>query len=148
MAFFGGGFEWAVRPFAQRDSILQRYIDSRPPEADNELANIRWGAKSTFGFRKGSYVTAPGVHVTFPPDEPETPDESPEEITLDFTEVSREETEERRVENPDDSEQYVNVKDVTVWLAEGPDIRPDSMLGPEGRRSKIYWRFTFTPPEE
>jgi len=149
MPFFGQGIEWAIRPFQLREAILQRMIDRRPPAAEGGTANIRWGAQSTFGFKEGDWALGPEVTVIYPdPDPPENPEEFPEAVTLDFQEESREETEERRVENPDDPDQYVMVKDVTVIVFSGPDLRPPDMVGREGRQSKLYYRYTFTPPEE
>lgn len=149
MPFLGPGIEWAIRPFEHRDAVLQRLIDRRPPEADSGEANIRWGAPSTFGFQKGNIGIGPEVIINWPdPEDPEEPDEAPEEVTLDFTEVARTETEERRVENPDDEDQYVMVKDVSVIVFSGPDLRPETMLGRGGRQNKIYYRYTFDPPSE
>lgn len=146
---YGQGIEYAIRPFSRRDAVLQRLIDRRPPEADPSLPNIRWGRPSTFGFSKsGGWAPAPPVTIIYPEPDPETPEEVPEEITIDFVETTREETEERRVENPDDPDQYVMVKDVTVIVFKGPDLRPSETVGREGRQPFIYYRYTFTPPEE
>lgn len=144
---FGQGMEWAIRPFAGRDAAIQRLVDRRPPEADGSAANIRWGKPSGFGFSPGGFGIVTTT-VIYPTPDPDDPDSVPEDITLDFTEVSREETDEIRIENPDDEDQYVMVKDVTVIVFEGPDIRPDSMVGDEGRQTKIFYRYTFTPPSE
>lgn len=145
----GPAIEWAFSPYVERDNVLQRYVDSRPPENLDDEANIRWGATSTFGFESGAgFGEAPTVTVTYPPTEDDTDPENPADIYVDFEEVQelREETE-VRVENPDDSEQYVMVKNVDVIVFEGPDLRPDALVGREGRQQKIRYRYTLHTPE-
>jgi len=146
-AFFGQTVEWSVNPFAGRDRVLQRYVNSRPPENPDAEANIRWGGKSTWQFVSGGGFQPHDIIVNLPESDPDTPEEAPEEITLDFDEVTREETE-VRVENPDDADQYVIVKNVDVIVFKGPDLRPPELIGREGRQQEIYYRYTLHTPEE
>lgn len=115
---FGGSFEWVVRPFEKRDAALQRFIDSRPPEADQGDANIRWGKKSTFGFGvAGGFVIAPNVNVIYPPDEE---DEDPQQPPRQHNTVAID-TEDVRVENPDDSSQYLIEQRIKSIVFSNPD---------------------------
>ena len=92
----------------------ERIAAKRPPESDAE-ANIRWGAASRFEIlRKADQVaTDPrSVSVDYPvppPEEEEEQGEPPQRVTLTF-DLTPTSTEEVRVENPDDSEQYVIVQ--------------------------------------
>jgi hypothetical protein len=162
MAFFGGGI---VFPSFGRDQILQRYVAARPPENQDAEANIRWGKKSTWQFKRSPSTEQPtdialvegsttgdrrpalAPTVTYPEEEPETPDDTSEKIVVDFIEVARD-VEEVRVENPEDSDQYVIVENTTVILFKGPDLRPPDLIGKEGRQQAIYYRYTFESQDD
>ena len=154
-AFGGGlvGFETdtAVRgfvssdPYAQR--VIRRLIARRPGDSDSQ-ASIRWGGPSRFEARAKTYPT-----VNF--NSPENRDATTAEVdipTLEFTEYSRIE-EEVRVENPEDSDQYVIVARATEIQFQGPDLRVEG--GVDGldivpktfRFPWILWKFTFDYPE-
>lgn len=147
-AFLAGGIEWAIRPFQQAEGVLARIVAQRPPVDEDAEANLRWGKESDFdepvrGGLIGTTVTI--TYPDFPPDDPE--DVPPETQVLEFEEISRE-SETVRVENPDDEDQYVMVKRALVSLLQGPDIRPDSQVGTEGRQPFIYVRVTWKNEEE
>lgn len=150
MGRFLGGIEWGPST-AARDAVLQRFVDSRPPEREDDEADIRWGAKSTWQFQdEGEFQSNRVTIVRNFPDRPEDEEElEAKEVVVDFAEVPelRQETE-VRVENPDDSEQYVIVKNVDVIVFEGPDLRPQDLIGEEGRQDRVYYRYTLTTPEE
>ncbi len=91
------------------DLILQNLLRPRPPENEDNEAELCWGGESDFT------ENPPAVVYTKPP----TPDNSdgdsgaPTNVSMiTFTEMSRKVTK-IRVENPDDSEQYVMVEDAT-----------------------------------
>lgn len=89
---------------------------NRPPEVEGG-ACIRWGRASQFD--DTSSIDRPRITFDWPDDE----DEAEEEIiTLDYQEVMRA-VSEIRVENPEDSEQYVMVERIENITFRGPDGR-------------------------
>lgn len=117
MGALGVGYEWAIRS-GGRDEILQRFRDRaiQRPEDEPE-ASICWGRPSTFG-REEPQAIVPSIIVNFP----ELNDEEDEAID-EWQEIERQETDEIRIENPDDSDQYVMVVDVVSMLFQRPDGR-------------------------
>ena len=81
---------------------LQKRISRVPPENEDLEANVRWGTGGT------TPQPVPWNFITFDEDDEEPEDPEPEEQTITYDEVSRE-TEDIRVENPDDPEIYVMV---------------------------------------
>jgi len=112
MSWWGGGVEWGVRPFQAREDLLQRYVEQRPPENQDAVANIRWGKKSTFGFLGGNFQIAPTVIIHYYTDPGDD-----DELQIDWHDQVAVDTEDVRVENPDDEEQYVIDQRMTqgVW---------------------------------
>lgn len=123
----GMWMERMVRPFDGAQRVLQRAIDSRPPERDNSDTDIRWGAASRFEISHPEQPTNPSVVVgggsTGPDEEPATPPG-----ILVFTEVEKY-VEEVRIENPEDPEQYVDTTR-RVWSL---------FLGPDGLYRQFVW---------
>ena len=135
------GLEKAIEPadrFASANRYLQRIVDSRPPPKEAAEANIRWGASSSFGFKDADQFIYPTHRVNFPPDKDDEEFLSVAEIS--FSEEVRQTTE-KRVENPEDSEQYVIVEVIDSITFSGPDLRPDSMVGKEGRQGFVLYTF-------
>lgn len=112
---YSGPFEQVSRPFAVND-VLQRALDARPPQDNSETAELRWGAQPQFDIVDPTQVTQPSVTVTFP-DDPNNPDNNgvPDSAVLVATEIWRD-TKTVRVENPNDSSQYVDVEDAVKSL--------------------------------
>lgn len=81
---------------------LQKRISRVPPENEDLEANIRWGTGGT------TPEVVPWNFITFDEGDEEPEDPEPEEQTITYDEVSRE-TEDIRVESPDDPEIYVMV---------------------------------------
>lgn len=106
--------EVLVRPFQASDRILAR---RRPKEVEpeNEDATITWGRAANFNLTATDSFTTIIINDGDEPDEPEEPPSA-----LVWTETYRA-TEDVRVENPDDSEQYVVVQRIReIWFV-GPD---------------------------
>ena len=145
MAMRIGGASQARYDESQR--ILERLVLAKPPESDAD-ANIRWGKPSDFDLvGGGSGRQQPTITIIWPPD-PEcdetgssttnnscvqtlTPacEEAP--VFNTFTEVCRI-TEDVRVENPDDSDQYVIVQRIKQIVFQGG--------------SGSYYVYTLNPP--
>ena len=109
---WGAPIEWGSRPFAEADALLQKFVEQRPAVNLDAVANIRWGKDSTWGFLNSSGYTNINTTVIYPTD-PGDDDEDPitwyDQVAVD--------TEDVRIENPDDSEQYVIDQRMTqgVW---------------------------------
>lgn len=83
---------------------LAKRLSRIPPENEDLAANVRWGGPGDMG------QPIPWTYYSWPRDQPEPDDEpEPQELTINYNEVSRE-TDEVRVENPDDKEIYVMVE--------------------------------------
>ena len=132
-------------PYAQR--VIRRLIARRPGPSDSE-ASIRWGGPSRFEARAPVFPT-----VTVNDDD----DQDDVNLTvnipvLEFTEDERTE-EEVRVENPDDSEQYVIVARATEIIFRGPDLRPEGgvpgypIIPKTFRFPYIFYKFIYNYPE-
>jgi hypothetical protein len=112
------------------EDVLQRLRAKKPPVDDSGEADLRWGKASNFTLTesKDNQPTNPSYKVNFPGSggvtDPEVP---PEAQVFDFQEYGRA-VEVVRVENPDDSEQWVDVERINVIV----------FLGPDGN----YWRYT------
>ena len=107
------------------EAILQRALAKVKPEGDGE-AHFRFGKAARF--EQATQQSGPSIRVEYPDDSGGQMDD-PEIVVLDFDEIDREE-ETIRVENPDDSEQYVMVKRCKRILF-------------QGRADGIYRRFNF-----
>lgn len=100
------------------DDVLKRALSKVKPDEGGD-AHFRFGKASRFTLTDPTQKTNPGVHYTWPDDGNQ--DDEPKEIhIIEYDEVSRQ-TETIRVENPDDSEQYVMVKNVLRIIFQGRD---------------------------
>lgn len=127
--------ERIVRPFqaSPLPPILRVESDAVDP-ADLEIVEQHWGASGTDPRNYLSSIIWPPP----PPPPPPPPGEPPTEI---FTEIFRV-TDTVRVENPDDSEQYVMVKRISQIVFSGPDLRP--VIPGQDRFSQIFYEFDLT----
>lgn len=100
------------------DSVLKRVLSKVKPDEGGD-AHFRFGKASRFTAVTPDPRTQPSISVTWPDDGNQ--DDEPKEIhIIEYDEVSRQ-TETIRVENPDDSEQYVMVKNVLRIIFQGRD---------------------------
>jgi hypothetical protein len=103
-------------------------------------AEIRWGGPSQFEYDNSdtNFTTTNNYNVTYPPGSGggtgTDPDDEVNEKTYNFTETERDTTV-VRVENPNDSNVYVDIERINWIIFEGP---------PEGEKNDIrtYWKFT------
>ena len=135
--------------YEESQRILDRIVLERPLPSDAE-ANIRWGDSSDFDLVSGSgnqVPTQPTITIIIPPDPECDPDDQqvidwgcaslspdacgPQVEVYKLTEICRN-TEDVRVENPNDSDQYVIVQRIKQIYFE------DS----QGR----YFSFNLNPP--
>lgn len=101
-------------------------VYTKPPRGETGEASIRWGAQSDFNYSPG--VTQSGAGFTLKPDEnPTQPTNRPREII--WSEVSRR-TQRKRVENPDDPDQYVIVARITQIVFSTPQGNVKMILRP------------------
>lgn len=121
-----GSFGDAVRGFTAAELLLQRLVKQRPADGEESAAEAIWGKPSNFQVadinelgtvNEGTVVVWPDDQGTFV-----TPI-----TTINFEETERTVTT-VRVENPDDSDQYVMVKRVETITFKGPDLRPKELL--------------------
>ena len=109
-----GTMEEITRPFGEAQILIDRLKALRPVSGEEEgEAIIRWGAKASFNIQIDD---ATGISINLE----EGQDPPPEKKTIEFTELERE-TDEVRVENPDDPEQFVMVARITSITFDGPD---------------------------
>lgn len=90
------------------EEVLKKLAARRPPVDDSGEADFRFGAPSNFTLIEPEKPTNPRVIVNTGGGDDEEPI-PPEAQVLVFTEVYKE-TEEVRVENPEDEEDYVIVR--------------------------------------
>ena len=124
--------------FDESQRVLDRLVLQRSAPNDEAEANIRWGEASDFDLvgGSGSNVSQPTINIIWPPDpecefdilrnsfflgQGEDGCDPPVEV-LQYNEIDRE-TENVRVENPNDSSQYVIVQRILKILFQGPDGR-------------------------
>lgn len=128
----GSTFELISRT-GSGERVLKRALAKVLAEDNSGDADFRWGKPSRFTLTTPEQKTNPGSSVTWPTDGNQ--DDEPKEIhIIEFDEVSRC-WETIRVENPDDPEQYVMVRNITrvVFL---------------GRDDGLYRAFNFRTAEE
>lgn len=126
-----GSVAETVRGFTAPELLLQRLVKQRPKDGEESAAEAIWGKPSNFqvaDINNGSEVTEDTVVIW--PDDQGNFSTSPV-VTINFTEVDKE-TEDVRIENPDDSEQYVIVRRRKTTTLKGPDLRPKDMMTPGG----------------
>ncbi|MDX8513519.1 hypothetical protein [Mesorhizobium captivum] len=101
------------------DAVLKRALSKVKPDEGGE-AHTRFGKASRFTQVTPDPRTQPSVEIIWPPDEEDKEDEPKEVHIIEYDEVFRK-TETIRVENPEDSEQYVMVKNVLRIIFVGRD---------------------------
>lgn len=93
-------------------------VFTKPPRPDLAETGLCWGKPSDFPYTPSSGWGGTGFTVQSPPN-PNNPNNAPGEIT--WNEVKRK-TEDKRVENPDDEDQYVivaRIKEITFSTPQG-----------------------------
>lgn len=102
------------------EAALQKLREARPVEDPDAEANLRWGAASDFSSvsPSGRFVPYPYGAVNYPPD-PDEDDEEDERIE-DWDEEKRT-TSTKRIENPDDADQYVIVEVIDSIVFKRPN---------------------------
>ncbi|MER9355570.1 hypothetical protein NKI61_20070 [Mesorhizobium sp. M0514] len=109
------------------DGVLKRALSKVKPDAGGE-AHFRFGKASRFTLTTPEQQTNPGTTVNWPPEDPaDDPDDGI--VIIDYDYVDRA-VEKLRVENPDDSEQWVEVERATKIMF-------------RNRTTGIYVRFNF-----
>jgi hypothetical protein len=101
------------------DSVLKRALSKVKPDEGGE-AHFRFGKASRFTLTTPEQRTNPTVTVNWPPDDSKKDDEPKDIHIIEYDEIFRQ-TETLRVENPDDSEQYVMVKNTLRIVFQGRD---------------------------
>lgn len=100
------------------DSVLKRALSKVKPDEGGE-AHFRFGKASRFTAVTPDQKANPGVSVTWPDDNNQ--DDEPKEVHIaEYDWVSRC-WEDIRVENPDDPEQWVEVRNVFRIVFQGRD---------------------------
>ncbi|TIV62859.1 MAG: hypothetical protein E5V86_20685 [Mesorhizobium sp.] len=100
------------------DSVLKRALAKVKPDEGGE-AHTRFGKASRFTLTDPTQKTNPGVHYTWPDDGNQ--DDEPKEIHIsEWDEVSRCWVQ-KRIENPDDSDQYVIARFATRVVLQSRD---------------------------
>lgn len=117
-------FEVMVR-HASAEAIVQRLLERVPPRAVAGTPNLRWGKPSTFksaGFGAVKPPTPIEITIIWPDggEDDDNEDPPPGVIFRDYYEVSRA-TEDIRIENPDDSEDWVMFSRTNSITFQGPD---------------------------
>lgn len=101
------------------EEVLKKLAARRPPVDDSGEADFRFGGPSRFSLVEPEQPTNPRVSVTVNGGGEEEPI-PPEAQMLVYTEIHHE-TEDVRVENPDDPEDYVIVRRRIYSIFLGPD---------------------------
>lgn len=122
----------AITRQSRVDEILQRALSARPPVDDSGEADLRWGKKSRFELVDPQQVHGLRVRYATNGDGQQTQEPPPECNVLQFDEVQRG-IEEIRIENPEDSQQYVIVERIAFIIFSAPD--------------GMYWRFNLKHDE-
>lgn len=123
--------EKIVRPFVYDSPLSKQAVARRTNTTPDDDATLTWGNTQAFNFKQL------GINIEIVNDDNPNEDEpvaGEAEKYYDFQEFSRE-TEDVRVENPSDAEQYVIVQRITEIVFRGP---------PEGphHETQTFWRFT------
>lgn len=98
--------------------LLAKLLASRVKPGEGGEASATWGGPSQFVLPDGIDQDSSGLTVNI--EEPEKTDPPPEVQVLEFTEVQRN-VSEKRIENPDDPEDFVDVEVIDDITFAGPD---------------------------
>lgn len=107
------GVRWSYLNPAE--DLLKRFVAQRELPRPDQVADLRWGKPADFQ----DLLRAATVTVIWPADDNADDEEPP---PLQYNEEARA-TETIRIENPEDSEQYVEVERITSIIFRGPDGR-------------------------
>jgi hypothetical protein len=94
--------------------VLNRALAKVPPEDNSGDADFRFGKASRFTLTTPDQATNPGATVTWPSDDP-VDDPQDGIVIIDYDYIDRAVTK-IRVENPDDSEQWVEIERIDKIL--------------------------------
>lgn len=134
-----------VRPAVYIESHLKDRTPG-PLEIPEQESEIRWGKASSFQWSVSNPpATNGGGSVSFPDgDDDEEPE--PESKTLEFDETTRT-VEDIRVENPDDSEQYVIVQRINDITFRGPADFANALIQlRDGTISELLFKYILHHP--
>lgn len=106
---FGAGYNWNSSGDNAGASFLARLLARKPAEDQDAEAHVRWGKASSFVVKMRGEQYLPSVNIINWPGFPKNEDDEKEQPVKDWFEVNRT-TSDVRVENPDDSDQYVIVQ--------------------------------------
>ncbi|MBB2698970.1 UNVERIFIED_ORG: hypothetical protein GGI66_003647 [Rhizobium esperanzae] len=107
------------------ERFLARLLARKPSEDQDAEAEVRWGKASDFVSALTGRKYLPVISIINWPDFPGNDEDDKEEPVIDWQELART-TSDVRVENPDDSDQYVivqRVETITFQTPEGKRIR-------------------------
>jgi hypothetical protein len=122
---FGGGYGFRNVGDNDGERFLARLLARKPTEDQDAEAQVRWGKASKFVQALKGEKFLPSIQIINWPDFPGDDKDDEEEPVIDWHELART-TSDVRVENPDDSEQYVivqRVETITFQTPEGKRIR-------------------------
>lgn len=122
--FLARSLEPIVRPAVSDKAyrLLDRLVAARPVSGDLPEASLLWGQASDFDVQElkaPEKPTSPGISIVDGNDDG-VPDEDPGPTTFTYTEVSRKEHK-VRIENPQDSEQWVEFMIMDEWTGQRDD---------------------------
>lgn len=122
---FGGGYGFRNVGDNDGERFLARLLARKPSEDQDAEAQVRWGKASDFVQALSGRKFLPSIQIINWPDFPGNDEDEEEEPVIDWEEIART-TSDVRVENPDDSDQYVivqRVETITFQTPEGERIR-------------------------
>jgi len=131
---FGGSYTFNDGGGDAGERFLARLLARKPSEDEDAEAQVRWGKASDFVQALKGEKFLPSIQIINWPDFPGDDKDDEEEPVIDWHELART-TSDVRVENPDDSDQYVivqRVETITFQTPEGKRIRFNFKNEPEG----------------
>jgi hypothetical protein len=120
MSSWAGGYSFNDSGGNAGASFLARLLARKPSEDQGAEAHVRWGKASSFVVALHGGQFLPSVNIVNWPNFPKNEDDDKEQPVKDWFELSRE-TSDVRVENPDDSDQYVIVQRVEKIIFQTPE---------------------------
>lgn len=141
-------FERIVRPSVKIESHLRDRTPA-PEIVPEEEAEIRWGGPSSFQWSVTNPPTNSGPSINVKPNDDEEEPTEPEDKILVFDEIAANtETEDVRVENPEDSEQYVIVERILNIFFLSPPELPDAIAAQRaGQIRNLVFQYQLHPEE-
>ena len=134
-----------VRTSVTIESFL-RDRTAKPAEVPEQEAEIRWGKASNFQWSVTNPPATGGGGVTVRPNDDDEEEGEPGPTTLEFDETART-TENIRVENPSDSEQYVIVQRINDITFRGPADFANALIAlRDGTISELLFKYILHHP--